>query len=722
MDIPNEYVSAALAMGNYLRKHNVFFEAPDAEIDAARHDFQGRFSPKRLKSLSDSELLDTIFYSADSNNQSLCYHLEFSKINRRYFGSIAGGSAYKFGLFQRQQDNNWMTGSPQNPLVLSTDEALKLGKQIRDSLLTGFAIIADSPAETVEDYEALQAHLNSELGQYVSYAWFQKYYSMFFPEKLVGWFSSDWVRHYLYGLGITPKDNFYTLNGQLAIVQRIVGLPSAHFRELCERIFGGLRRFYRLGSSDGATRFAEDWRSKGMVAIGWNELSDLIDFLRNSALDRSSIATRMESIFYNGDNKTASRKAGEVKTFYETKPDDVFVVAEGERLIGFVDNLSSYYYDPDEPMSHCKKGTWRTVFNEIDRLPVPEGLQTTCVAVKKPENIIYLYSKYYGLYEEVAPPASETDRPQKEENHPEQIKELPMRLPRKSTKHPLNAILYGAPGTGKTYSTTEYAMAIINDADIRETALTPEERKALVLAYKSRVKSGQIVFTTFHQSYGYEDFIQGLRPVPDSEPMKLANIDGVFKRVANRAMRDNENNYVIIIDEINRANISKVFGELITLIETDKRWGEENELCATLPSGATFAIPNNLYIVGTMNSADKSISLIDTALRRRFDFVEISPNADLVGNEVLRRVLEKLNEELLNELDSTDLLIGHAYFIGKTEGDLIGIINRNIIPLLYEYFFDNSKKVKAVVNKAIEELPYRIEDEKVGRIRIAEKT
>lgn len=186
-------------------------------------------------------------------------------------------------------------------------------------------------------------------------------------------------------------------------------------------------------------------------------------------------------------------------------------------------------------------------------------------------------------------------------------------------------------------------------------------------------------------------------------------------------MFDKENNYVIIIDEINRANISKVFGELITLIETDKRWGEANELSATLPSGEVFAIPNNLYIVGTMNSADKSISLIDTALRRRFDFIETAPNAELVGDAVLSQILKKLNEELLGELDSTDLLIGHAFFIGKTEKELVDIMNRNIVPLLYEYFFDNSRKVKAVVNKAIENLPYKVEDKKMGRIRIAKK-
>lgn len=239
--------------------------------------------------------------------------------------------------------------------------------------------------------------------------------------------------------------------------------------------------------------------------------------------------------------------------------------------------------------------------------------------------------------------------------------------------------------------------------------------------YNSLIACGRIVFTTFHQSYGYEDFIQGLRPDTSSEKMEFKPVDGVFKKIADTAMKDENNDYVIIIDEINRANISKVFGELITLIEEDKRWGEVNAIRVTLPSGESFAVPNNLYIVGTMNSADKSISLIDTALRRRFDFIEVTPNYDTIADTTLRTVLEKLNKGLADELDSTDLLIGHSYFIGKAVGDLCDIMNKAIIPLLYEYFYDNSKKVKDQVKKAIDGLPFDISDSKIGRIKLVKK-
>lgn len=307
-----------------------------------------------------------------------------------------------------------------------------------------------------------------------------------------------------------------------------------------------------------------------------------------------------------------------------------------------------------------------------------------------------------------------------EEEPPKRI-ELPVRQPRTNKLHTMNTILYGAPGTGKTYSTAEYAMAIIEGRPVRTGKMTVEERQEILKAYKENTKSGRIVFTTFHQNYGYEEFIQGLRPSHDSGALSFVKADGVFKKMVEAAIGDHDNNYVFIIDEINRANISKVFGELITLIEEDKRWGEFNELSVTLPMGDIFAIPNNLYIIGTMNTADKSISLIDTALRRRFDFVEVPPAPEFVGNSVLRNVLETINAKLADELESSDLLIGHAYFIGKTEDDLAEIMNRNIIPLLYEYFYDNAKKVKTIVDKALEGLNYKVVAEKTRRIYVAKK-
>lgn len=300
-------------------------------------------------------------------------------------------------------------------------------------------------------------------------------------------------------------------------------------------------------------------------------------------------------------------------------------------------------------------------------------------------------------------------------------KSLPNRQRRSNNIHPLNSILYGAPGTGKTYSTVEYALGIIDGLSADLSEKTEAQRTMEMERYNSLIDEGRIVFTTFHQNYGYEDFIQGLRPDTKTGGISFKDADGVFKAIADIAIADNKNNYVIIIDEINRANISKVFGELITLIEEDKRWGEVNQTCVTLPSGEVFAVPNNLYIIGTMNSSDKSISLIDAALRRRFEFIEQKPNATLIKDLVLKKVFVSINEKLADDLDSTDLLIGHSYFMGKTSDDLMGILNKSIIPLLYEYFYDNRKKVASVLDEVLRGTNIEVVNEKLGRLSVKMK-
>lgn len=294
---------------------------------------------------------------------------------------------------------------------------------------------------------------------------------------------------------------------------------------------------------------------------------------------------------------------------------------------------------------------------------------------------------------------------------------LPQRTQR-IDNNALNEILYGAPGTGKTYSTVEHALAIVEKRDLDLSKKTPEERKNIMNKYNEYVNKGQIVFTTFHQNYSYEDFIQGLRPKTINGNMEFKTIDGVFKKVADSAMLDATNEYVIIIDEINRANISRVFGELITLIEDDKRWGEINQMSVTLPSGDIFAVPNNLHIIGTMNSADKSISLIDVALRRRFKFIEQSPDSSFIDDTFVKDIFEKLNKILVEELDSTDLLIGHSYFINKSKNDICDIFNNSIIPLLYEYFYDNKKKVTKILEQVLKNTEFQVDKNKTSRLKI----
>ncbi len=275
---------------------------------------------------------------------------------------------------------------------------------------------------------------------------------------------------------------------------------------------------------------------------------------------------------------------------------------------------------------------------------------------------------------------------------------------------PLNRIIYGPPGTGKTYHTIKYAVEIVENRILDSDENYSEIRRR----YDEYALKGRIKFTTFHQSFGYEDFVEGIKPMivdrygketisanSDTHMVYLTK-DGVFKKICLLARKNPTLNYVMIIDEINRGNISRIFGELITLIEDTKRGME-----AALPySGEMFSVPPNLYIIGTMNTADRSIAILDTALRRRFDFAEMLPEPDLLTRDCdavdLREMLTAMNQRIEYYYDR-EHTIGHAYFmengvsINSVE-KLRKIFKSRIIPLMQEYFFDDYEKIMLILN------------------------
>lgn len=673
-------------------------------------EFQNRFSPDKLKELTGIETLNEMFLSDKKTNESMCYYLEFHPVYKELFGSIAGGNAYKYGLFYSQDNHCWMSGSSNKPEKLSIEAAINIGNDIKQKLIDGAEIIGNFNSFTnVNDYETLDNLLSEKLGDLYNRIWIQKYYHMVFPDVFSTFYSKDVQKHILYSLGKLPKNNMYVDSGQISLYASDLKIPNAIFAQIAWEIFGDIKHFYRIGTSDKNLNYFSTWRQNQFVGIGWNDVGDLSQYR-----DKNELFKSMVELYYPSDKRTASRKTNEMFSFFQTNTSQNYVVAmDGYKLFAIGQIDGEYYFDEKQALGHCKPVKWLKLFDESEKLPAKEGKLTTFIEIEDDENLLFLYNtiKDKNLV---------TNSDENEDNKMKVCCIDIKRKPRENKVNPLNFIIYGAPGTGKTYSTAEYATAIIENREVDLKEKNFEERKQLMEAYKDYTRKGQIVFTTFHQNYSYEDFIQGLRPDTTTNNMSFKTVDGVFKDIADNALMDMENNYVIIIDEINRANISKVFGELITLIEEDKRWGEVNEACATLPSGDIFAVPNNLYIIGTMNSADKSISLIDAALRRRFEFIEQKPNSELIKDKVLKNIFEKLNNKLAHELDSTDLLIGHSYFMNKTPDDLCKILNNSIIPLLYEYFYDNRKKVRSILEDVLKDTNIDVIDEKIGRLYVKE--
>ena len=374
----------------------------------------------------------------------------------------------------------------------------------------------------------------------------------------------------------------------------------------------------------------------------------------------------------------------------KTKGKGIGVVARNEyKTSGVFDSEGNFNRNAVIRVYWINKSSAELAPGQFERLP---GFSNAGKATQDTFRLADSYKGSFDLIEKISGESTKGDSSVTPDTKPE---------PKKSSAtHPLNTILYGPPGTGKTFHTSEYCVEI---CDGQSERLKDEIRSR----YRQLVEADRVEFVTFHQSYGYEEFVEGLRPDTGragSAGFSLVPTAGVLKRIAERARENSEEAYVLVIDEINRANVSKVLGELVTLLEEDKREGADNEVKLTLPySEDSFSLPRNLYILGTMNTADRSIALLDTALRRRFEFKEIPPEPGILSEFSestgidLPEVLGAINTRLEWLLDR-DHIIGHAWFMGlDSKADVDRVMRHKIIPLIAEYFYDDWNKVQAVL-------------------------
>lgn len=440
-----------------------------------------------------------------------------------------------------------------------------------------------------------------------------------------------------------------------------------------------IKRYWIYSPGHNAAKW-EECIQNGVMLIGWGEIGDLSNYT-----SKAEIKAAMKENY--DDSKTYRNAAHATWQFaYEMKPGDIVFAKQGMRKIigrGIVDSEYKFEENADDGYNNVRAVKWTNI-GEWEH-PGQAAMKTLTDITQYTKYVEELNALFDIDEDDDEIPETETalDNYDKEDF----LKDVYISADSYTTLLGLmtrkrNVILLGAPGVGKTFAAKRLAYSMMGVMD------------------SSRVKTVQ-----FHQSYTYEDFIEGFRPSVGGTGFEIKK--GVFYNFCKEAENDSENDYFFIIDEINRGNLSKIFGELFTLIEADKRGKRKIEL---LYSSDNFSVPKNVYIIGMMNTADRSLAMIDYALRRRFAFYEIKPAFESegfkkyqygLGNDKFNRLIDcviSLNQRIAND-DSLGegFCIGHSYFCDIEEikdNTLSDIVEFEIIPLLKEYWFDEPSKVR----------------------------
>ena len=660
------------------------------KADTLHENFINHFGIEHLKSLSGKELLTSLFYNDKGNKLNLCYVLEMDKDMREIFGSIAGGAAYKFGLFFHKKTQSWTCGSPAKPVKLTENEAIQKAEEIRNDLVAGAEIISSfGPLNSTADYEQLYKQLEHISG--INTVWRMKYYQMLFPILFAPFYGQDIQLDVLHFLNQTPSEIPFIRMGQIALFSKKCNIPGIVFGHIWGRSTN-----HNNKSNDSETNTLSDkkhklhywmytvfddtsWmecQQKEIMVLGMDDIGDYSQYDSKESLRQELISTY--------DNSTSRKNQALMAWNFANKLaiNDVVFAKRSNTLVGKGIVTGDYIFDDSrQEYKNIRTVKWlqisewehpgKSVAKRLtDITPYTDYIEKL-ITIFTPDELDDVDTQPEVDYPEYSSADFLSDVYMSEQDYETLVNVLKMKK---------NIILQGAPGVGKTFTAKRLAYSIIG-------AKNPD----------------RVQMIQFHQSYSYEDFIEGYRPTENGFTIKK----GSFYKFCKLAEDDDENDYFFIIDEINRGNLSKIFGELFMLIEKDKR-GIELQL---LYSDENFSVPPNVYIIGMMNTADRSLAMLDYALRRRFSFFTMKPGFNAPGFQAYQDSLKsddfnkliacvkQLNSKIAEDISLGEgFCIGHSYFCSLTPETantqtLSSIVEYELIPLLKEYWFDEPANV-----------------------------
>ena len=672
---------------------------PREKLEGYLTAFREQFRPEVLLGLDGEKLLTCIHDYSD--HDSLVYWLEYKNDDdflTTRFGSISGGSALKYGIYRRKETGLWMAGSPSAQKIISTEDAIQVARAHRDQFVAGAEVLERFAALPFGkwEYRTLQEELERVAPDVQDSSWGHKYFSLLFPELLDDYHAVEHQRFHLVKMLMEPPDlkGRYVCAGLYAQASRELDLPINHLTTVLNDRDGSPHRYWRVGTSYGEEHRSE-WPAmyeQGFVGIGWDELGDLSAVTRNRE-GKEAVRVLLKQHFPDYDPAYAGRATAQVFRFANggVEQGDLALAMDGATVLGVGRIKGDYYYAQGERFAHRRDVEWCTT--EEWKTPEQEGLRTTLCEMKKPINLVAVESKVLTGANPPTQTVGTTSRskPPRLEGVPAAIEDA---LRRKG-----QVILYGPPGTGKTYWAMITARELLARSFYgrRHDDLTLEQKEALAPP-----------MCTFHPAFGYEDFLEGYRPTAKSGQLHFELREGIFKSLCREAANDQHQRY-LVIDEINRGDIPRIFGELLTILEKSKRGTP-----ITLPlSSESFSVPDNVHVIGTMNTADRSIALLDTALRRRFAFVELMPDSSVLGDATVESIplgpwLDALNSRIRTSLgtDGRNLQVGHSYLMHdgrpiSSFSRFVAILRHDIVPLLQEYCYEDLQALDKILGDGL---------------------